>query len=286
MTVAVVTDSTAYLPEGFAERRRVRVVPLHVLVDGRSLRDGVDMGAAELADDLRAHRQVTTSRATPVEFAAVYRELLRDGAEEIVSVHLSSDLSGTWDAAWFAAEEIGSDRVHVIDSRSTGMGLGFAVLVAADAAGAGATGDEVARVAGQTAARTRTFFCLDTLEYLRRGGRIGTAAAFLGTALAVRPLLHVDDGRIVPLEKVRTSARALTRLVDHVAEAAGSGETGVAVHHLDAPERAVELAARIEERVPGCRACLISELGAVVGAHTGPGVLGAVVLPGGPDGAS
>ncbi|MBB5920433.1 DegV family protein with EDD domain [Actinoalloteichus hoggarensis] len=279
------TDSTAYLPEGFAERRGVRVVPLHVLVDGRSLRDGVDMGAAELAADLRAHRQVTTSRATPVEFAAVYRELLRDGAKEIVSIHLSSELSGTWDAAWFAAEEVGSDRVQVIDSRSTGMGLGFAVLVAADAARSGATGGEVARVAERTAARTRTFFCLDTLEHLRRGGRIGTAAAFVGTALAVRPLLHVDDGRIVPLEKVRTSTRALSRLVDHVAEAAGPGQTGVAVHHLDAPERAVELAARIEERVPGCRACLISELGAVVGAHTGPGVLGAVVLPGGPDGA-
>ncbi|AOS62464.1 DegV family protein [Actinoalloteichus hymeniacidonis] len=283
MTVAIVTDSTAHLPEGFAERYRVRVVPLHVLVDGRSRRDCVDVGPKELAADLRAHRLVTTSRPTPSEFAAVYRELLRDGAEMIVSVHLSADLSGTWDAAWFAAEELGSDRIKVIDSRSTGMGLGYAVLSAAIAAGSGADGHEAARIAEETALRTRAFFCLDTLEYLRRGGRIGTAAAFLGTALAVRPLLHVDDGGIVPLEKVRTSARALTRLVDHVVETAGSGDVGVAVHHLDAPERAVELASRIEERVPGCRACLISELGAVIGAHTGPGVLGAVVLPGGPD---
>jgi DegV family protein with EDD domain len=125
------------------------------------------------------------------------------------------------------------------------------------------------------------FFCVETLDHLRRGGRIGAAAALVGTALAVKPLLHVDDGRIVPLEKVRTMGRAIARLVDLAASAAGSGPVGLAVHHLAAPERAAELATMLDDRVPGSTGCLISEVGAVIGAHTGPGVLGVVVLPGG-----
>ncbi|MFD5831839.1 DegV family protein, partial [Lentzea sp. NPDC060358] len=126
-------------------------------------------------------------------------------------------------------------------------------------------------------------FCLETLDHLRRGGRIGTAAALVGTALAVKPLLHMEDGRIVPLEKVRTMSRAVGRLVDLAAAAAGDGPVGLAVHHLAAPERAAELATRLDERLPGSTGCVISEVGAVIGAHTGPGVLGVVVLPGGPD---
>ncbi|MER5262890.1 DegV family protein [Actinosynnema sp. NPDC002837] len=278
MSTTIVTDSTAYLPEGFAERHGVRVVPLHVAVDGRSRLDGVDFGPAELAAALGEHRRVTTSRPTPGELAEVYRSALAEGAEEIVSVHLSRDLSGTWEAARLAAEEVDPSRIRVVDSRATGMGLGFAAL-AACAAGGDAECAEAAAVAA--AARVRMFFCVETLDHLRRGGRIGAAAALVGTALAVKPLLHVDDGRIVPLEKVRTMGRAIGRLVDLAASAAGSGPVGLAVHHLAAPERAAELATLLDERVPGSTGCLISEVGAVIGAHTGPGVLGVVVLPGG-----
>ncbi|MFJ6674393.1 DegV family protein [Actinosynnema sp. NPDC091369] len=278
MSTTIVTDSTAYLPEGFAERHGVRVVPLHVAVDGRSRLDGVDFGPAELAAALGEHRRVTTSRPTPGELAEVYRSVLADGAEEIVSVHLSRDLSGTWEAARLAAEEVDPARIRVVDSRATGMGLGFAAL-AASAAGGDARCAEEAAVAA--AGRVRMFFCVETLDHLRRGGRIGAAAALVGTALAVKPLLHVDDGRIVPLEKVRTMGRAVARLVDLAASAAGSGPVGLAVHHLAAPERAAELATLLDERVPGSTGCLISEVGAVIGAHTGPGVLGVVVLPGG-----
>lgn len=278
MSTTIVTDSTAYLPEGFAERHGVRVVPLHVAVDGRSRLDGVDFGPAELAAALGEHRRVTTSRPTPGELAEVYRSALAEGAEAIVSVHLSRDLSGTWEAARLAAEEVDPSRIRVVDSRATGMGLGFAAL-AACAAGGGAEGAEAA--AADAAARVKMFFCVETLDHLRRGGRIGAAAAFVGTALAVKPLLHVDDGRIVPLEKVRTMGRAIGRLVDLAASAAGSGPVGLAVHHLAAPERAAELATLLDERVPGSTGCLISEVGAVIGAHTGPGVLGVVVLPGG-----
>ncbi|HEX3788246.1 MAG TPA: DegV family protein [Pseudonocardiaceae bacterium] len=278
--VAVVTDSTAYLPEGFAERSSVRVVPLHVLVEEDGGLDGVDFGPVELAAALAEHRPVTTSRPTPAELANAYREALT-GADAVVSVHLSRDLSGTWEAARLAAEEVGADRVRVVDSRSTAMGLGFAVLAAAQAAAAGAGAAEVERIVTDTASRTRTLFCLQTIEYLRRGGRVGPAAALLGTALAVKPLLHVSGGKIVPLEKVRTTSRAVTRLVELAVEVAGEGPVGLAVHHLGAPERAAELANRLEERLPKAAGCLVSEVGAAVGAHTGVGVLGVVVLPGG-----
>ena len=278
MSTTIVTDSTAYLPEGFAERHGVRVVPLHVAVDGRSRLDGVDFGPAELAAALGEHRRVTTSRPTPGELADVYRSVLAEGVESIVSVHLSRDLSGTWEAARLAAEEVDPSRIRVVDSRATGMGLGFAVLAACAAEGDAASVEEAAVAA---ASRVRMFFCVETLDHLRRGGRIGAAAALVGTALAVKPLLHVDDGRIVPLEKVRTMGRAIGRMVDLAASAAGSGPVGLAVHHLDAPERAAELATKLDERVPGSTGCLISEVGAVIGAHTGPGVLGVVVLPGG-----
>jgi DegV family protein with EDD domain len=281
MPVVVVTDSTAHLPEGFAVRHAVRVVPLHVVMDDEVGLDGIDIGPVQLATALSQRRLVTTSRPSPHEFAKVFQAEFDAGASAVVSVHLSRHLSGTWDSARLAAEEIGPDRVRVVDSRTTGMGLGFAALRAAAAAASGASAEEVEAAAVDAAALTKTFFMVETLEYLRRGGRIGAAAALVGTALAVKPVLHVADGRIVPLEKVRTTSRALARLVDLAADAAGSGRVELAVHHLAAPERASELATRLEERLPRSAGCVVSELGAVIGAHTGPGVLGVVVLPNG-----
>jgi DegV family protein with EDD domain len=275
--VAVVTDSTAHLPEGFAARHAVHVLPLHVLVDDVAGLDGVDIGPAELAKAFSERRTVTTSRLVPGELAEQYRSLLDGGADSVVSVHLSRELSGTWESARAAAEEVGRDRVRVVDSRTTAMGLGFAVLAAARAAASGADGAEVEAAAAAAAERTMTFFVPETLEHLRRGGRIGAAAALLGTALAVKPVLHVEGGRIVPLEKVRTMGRAVARLVELAADAAGSGQAQLAVHHLAAPERAAELATKLDERVAGSSGCVVSELGAVIGAHTGPGVLGVVV---------
>jgi DegV family protein with EDD domain len=196
-----------------------------------------------------------------------------------VSVHLSRELSGTWEAARMAAEEVGSDRVRVVDSRAACMGLGYAVLAAADAADAGGDGAAVEAAAADVATRCRVFFSVDTLDRLRRGGRIGAAAALLGTALAVKPLLHVVQGRIVPLEKVRTTAKAAQRLVDLAVRAAGDGPVDLAVHHLGAAQRAEEVAARLRERVPAVARLLVSEVGAVIGAHVGLGVLGVVVVP-------
>ncbi|TCP54852.1 DegV family protein with EDD domain [Tamaricihabitans halophyticus] len=279
MPVAVVTDSTAYLPEGFATRHGVRVVPLHVLMDGTTGLDGVEVGAAELAKALADKRRVTTSRPTPDELAEVFAAELAAGASAVVSVHISRLLSGTWEAACQAAERVDPARVRVVDSRTTGMGLGFAVLSAARAAGAGATPSAVEAAATDTAAGTATYFAVETLDYLRRGGRIGAAAALLGTALAVKPVLHVSEGEIVPLEKVRTMNRAVARLAELATAAAGDREVRTAVHHIAASERAAALANRLDEALPRSPGCVVTELGAVIGAHTGPGVLGVVVVP-------
>jgi DegV family protein with EDD domain len=278
--VAVVTDSTAYLPKGVAEDQGIRVVALEVRIGDRVGREGIDIDAAELSAALAdRHLDVQTSRPTPAEFVACYRAAFEGGADEVVSVHLSRELSGTWDTARLAAEEVGPERVHVVDSRSTGMGLGFAVLAAAEAAQVGAPGVEVAAAAEAVAARCRLFFSVETLDRLRRGGRIGAAAALVGTALAVKPLLHVAQGRIVPLEKVRTTARAAQRLVELAVRAAGDGPVDLAVHHLAAATRADDVAARLRERLPHVARLLVSEVGAVIGAHVGPGLLGVVVVP-------
>ena len=274
--VAVVTDSTASLPASVVPAG-LRVVPLMVQLGSRTGADAVDIFADDIADALRARLAVSTSRPTPAAFEAVYRAALDAGAERVVSVHLSAELSGTWDSARLAAQEFDYGQVRVVDSRSTGMGLGFAVLAAARAAAAGASAGQVQDAAVATVDRTSCFFYLDTLEYLRQGGRIGAAQAMLGTALSMKPLLHVRDGKILPLEKVRTSAKAIARLIARSMEAAGAGPVDIAVQHFAAPERVDEISDALRERLPALRQLVTSEVAAAVGAHTGPGTVGVVV---------
>lgn len=281
MSVAVVTDSTAYLPDSYATRYGIDVVPLTVVIDGVDGCDGVDVDAEALTAALKAKSKVTTSMATPEVMGKAYEKALDGGADAVVSVHLSSELSGTVDAARTAARTIcadrGADVVHVVDSHTTVMGLGFAAIAAAEAGAGGLSASDVVSVAESTASRSRTFFVVETLDYLRRGGRIGAATALFGTALAMKPLLHISGGKIKPLEKVRTMSRALSRLVELAADEAGDEPVDLAVHHLAAPERAELLADRLRERIPSASECVVSELGAVIGAHTGPGVVGVVV---------
>lgn len=277
--VVLVTDSTAYLPAGLSDELGVTVVPLHVVVNGREGTEGVDVSPADVAAALAERKgTVSTSRPAPEAFAATYRRLLNEGATGIVSVHLSSELSGTWDAARLAATECDPAVVRVVDSRTTAMGLGFAVMAAAEAARSGAAVDDVERLAEATVDRTTTLFYVDTLEYLRRGGRIGAAQKWLGTALAVKPILHVVAGRIVPLEKVRTAGKGLARLEELAVGAAGEADVDVAVQHLAAEERAGALADNLRARLPGLHRLYESEVGAVVGAHAGPGLIGVVVV--------
>jgi DegV family protein with EDD domain len=280
VSVAVVTDSTAYLPSELTEGYGIHVVPLYVVLPGRSGREGLDVSPDDVARALKVRGQtVSTSRPTPGDFVAAYRAALDAGADGIVSIHLSGELSSTSDAARLAASQIGEHLVTVVDSRSAAMGCGFAVLAAARSAAAGADAADVAESARRTAHETTTFFVVDTLEHLRRGGRIGAAAAVLGSALSVKPVLHVKDGRVVPLEKVRTGGRAMTRLVQRSVETAGEGPVSVAVHHLAAPERAERLAEELRARLPALRELHVSELGAAIGAHVGPGSVGVVIAP-------
>lgn len=276
--VAIVTDSTAYLPAGVAERLGISVVPLQVSIGERTGTDGVDIAPADVTAALRDHLPVRTSRPTPADFAGAYQAALAGGARHVVSIHLSAALSGTWESAVLAAQDFGYGTVRVVDSRSTAMALGFSVIAAAQSASDGGSAAQVQQAAVSTVDRTRTYFYVDTLEYLRRGGRIGAAAAFVATSLSVKPLLHMLDGQIVALEKVRTSAKALARLVQLTAEAASGGPADVAVHHLSAPERAAAIAAQVRAAIPRLGVLHTSELGAVVGAHLGPGVLGTVVV--------
>jgi DegV family protein with EDD domain len=276
--VAVVTDSTAYLPADLVERYRLAVVPLQVVVGGRSLAEGVEVSSDEVAAALREWRPVTTSRPSPQTFVDTYRAL---GVPEVVSVHLSADLSGTVDAARAAARQVADDgvKVVVVDSRSLGMGLGLTARAAAQAAEQGADADEAARVARRLALDVAIWLYVDTLEYLRRGGRINAAAAMVGSALSVKPLLHLADGRLEPVERVRTASRALARLEELAVRGAGGDPVDVAVQHLAAPDRAQEMAERLQRRLPELRSLHVGEVGAVVGAHVGPGMLGVVVAP-------
>jgi len=279
VTVAVVTDSTACLPPADLERYGIRVVPLRVTLGSRTaVDDGVDVTPSDVTWALREKYAVSTSRPSPAEFAAAYRELLASGADNVVSVHLSAALSGTWESAALAAQDFPHGAVRVVDSRSTAMALGYAVLAAATRAAAGASAAEVQGAATDVVDRTRTMFSVDTLEYLRRGGRIGTAAALLATSLSVKPLLQLVEGHIVPLDKVRTTSRATARLVELTAQAAGTGPADIAVHHLAAPERAEALLESLRAAIPELGECRVAELGAVIGAHLGPGVLGTVVV--------
>ncbi|PRW64490.1 DegV family protein [Actinopolyspora mortivallis] len=286
MTTAVVTDSAAGLPPERAESHGVRVVPLHARVDDHPAGDGRILATDELTAALEQGRRVSTAGATVPELTRVYREALDSGADSVLSVHLSGRLSGTCDAARVAAREVDPVRIHVLDSRSVAMGLGFAVLAAAERAFSGATVSEVSGAAERAASRAAVLFSVRTLEYLRRGGRIGSAAALVGTALSVRPLLRVRDGAIEAVEKVRTTNRALNRLLElAVATAGAQPGVAVAVQHLAAPRRANELASSLVRRLPSCSDCVVSEIDPTVGAHIGPGALGVVVLPGGWHGA-
>jgi len=278
MTVRVVTDSTAYVPADVAQASGLCVVPLSVTLSGRAGREGLDVTPADVARALADRRgTVTTSRPAPADFTAAYQRLLDEGATGVVSVHLSAHLSGTHESAVLAAKEFG-DRVVVVDSATAGMACGFVVLAAAELAEAGGDLASVSEAATLAAGRTITLFYVDTLEFLRRGGRISAASALVGTALSVKPILHVVGGGVVLREKVRTAAKALARLADIAAEAAGESDVDIAVQHLEAHDRARSLHDELSRRLAGrVRRSYLSEVGAVVAAHTGPGVIGVAV---------
>ena len=282
MPVVVVTDSTASLPPEVAAEHGIVVVPLQVVI-GADVHDEGSAGATPelVAAALKEFRPVSTSRPTPAALLAVYEEQAALGATEIVSVHLSSDMSGTFESAQLAARDA-SVPIVLVDSRQVGVATGYAALSAAAVAASGGSAAEAAAAAAARAERSSSLFYVDTLEYLRRGGRIGAAAALFGGALAVKPLLQISDGKVASLERVRTSGRALARLEELAVQAAGDAPADVCVAHLASSDRAAQLTEHLTERLADNlegREVWCGELGAVLGAHVGPGMLAVCVAP-------
>jgi DegV family protein with EDD domain len=279
MTVAIVTDSSACLDPADAEREHITVVPLKVTIGEQTYAEGADLTCGMVAQALQAKETVTTSRPTPEEFVETYERLAEEGADAIVSIHLSSKISGTVDSALLAAKRV-SVPVRVVDSTTVGLAVGFAAGRAArarDAGGAASSISAAARAAGEA---STTLMYVNTLEYLRRGGRVGAVGAVIGGALAVKPILAMANGEAKVIEKVRTSGRALNRLEALVVAACMKADNGydIGVQHLaadDIAERVATALARAlgRERVP------VDEISAVLGAHSGPGTVLVAVAP-------
>jgi DegV family protein with EDD domain len=282
-SVAVVTDSTSSLPADFIEREGIHVVPLYVVFGGdRTVPETDITDYAAFFEELRAAENLpTTSQPSVGDFVSVYEPLLADGAE-VVSIHISAGISGTTEAARQAAESLerdgkGGERVRVIDSTTAAGALGLLAIAAARAVRRGASAEETEAVVGEARQELKMWFALDTLEFLRRGGRIGAARAWIGSTMKIKPILTLES-EMTPVERVRTSGRMLERMVDYARQRHESGADAWAVQHINAPDQAAELARRCRE-VFECDPVLVSEIGPVLSAHTGPGLLGVGSLP-------
>jgi fatty acid kinase fatty acid binding subunit len=274
---AVVCDTTGYLPADLLAEKSIGTISLYVSIDGEQQRESEIGDYGQFFERLRASEAgATTSQPSVGDFLASYEPLLDEG-REIVSVHISSGISGTCEAANQArerliAEDKGGERIHVFDSRSAAGGMGLCALGAAAAAAAGGDGEAAVARAEQTREELRMWFAVDTLEYLRRGGRIGGAAAWIGSALKIKPILTLEE-EITPVERVRTRARSIERLRDYARERHDSGLDGWVVQHIQDQETADALIEDCYE-IFGCEPAFASEVGAVLGAHVGPGLLG------------
>ncbi|MFI6998894.1 DegV family protein [Nocardia sp. NPDC050175] len=278
MAVVVVTDSSASLPAELAAELDIAVVPLHVLIGDRAIREGVDPVDIDYASDT-----VTTSAASPGELRAVYEQAwVLSGGDGVVAVHISRQLSGTWEAGRQAVRDMdAADRVRLVDSLGAGLATGLPVLAAARRARAGAPLDVVYDTAVAASSRARTFILVNRTEQLRRGGRLSSAAAFFGSELVTKPLLQIVEGRLELREKVRTRSKAFAKLVAAAVDAAGEDGAAVAVQHLGAEEAAQTVASQLRDLIPGIHELIVAEFGPALGVHLGVGAVGVLVLPGG-----
>jgi DegV family protein with EDD domain len=279
-SVAVVTDTCHYLPRQLVAARGIHEVSLYVHWDSREDRESALPDFDAYYDHLRTAKQLpTTSQPSIGDFLAVYERLLEQG-QDVVSIHLSGAISGTFSSAEQAREQLlgrGGERIQVIDSQSACGGQGLVVLAAHAAAARGASADEVVAHAREARGALTMWFAVDTLEYLRRGGRIGAAQAYLGSALKIKPILTLE-AEITPIERVRTSGRAFERMVDYLRTRCDDGADAWVVQHIQAPGEAARLVERGRELF-GTDPCFVSEVGPVIGTHVGPGLLGVGGIP-------
>ncbi len=279
--VAIVTDTTHYLPADLVAENEIHQVSLYVHWQDRDDRE-VDLPDFDgYYEHLRTAPDLpTTSQPSVGDFLAVYEPLL-DAGHDIVSIHLSAGISGTYDSALAAKanlDEQGREgRIEVVDSSTACGGLGLVALAAAAGARAGEDVEAVVRRAKAARERLNLWFCIDTLEFLRRGGRIGAASAWLGTTLRIKPILKVED-QITPVERVRTSKRAFERLVDYLRSGHEGGADAWVVQHIQSPDQAERLAERGRE-IFGSEPLFVAEIGPVIGTHVGPGLIGCGGIP-------
>jgi len=279
-SVAVVTDTCHYLPRQLVAARGIHEVSLYVHWDGGEDREAALPDFDAYYQHLRTAKQLpTTSQPSIGDFLAVYEPLLEQG-HEIVSLHLSGAISGTFASAQQAREQLlgrGGERIHVLDTQSACGGEGLVVLAANAAAARGASAEEVLAHTREARAALQMWFAVDTLEYLRRGGRIGAAQAWLGSALKIKPILTLE-AEITPVERVRTSGRAFERMVEYLKTRQADGADAWVVQHIQAPDEAARLVERGRELF-GTDPCFVSEIGPVIGTHVGPGLLGVGGIP-------
>lgn len=280
--VAIVTDSTAYIPKPLCQEYGVHVVPNVVNWAGKSYRDGVDIGAVEFFERLKVDPVApTTSVASLGEMKEIYAAAA-SSAEAVIGIHLSAKLSNTFKVAQEAAALVPGANIRVVDSETTSMAMGYIVLEAARAAAAGQGVEQVAQLVAGAVPRTGVVLTVETLKYLQRGGRIGAAAAFAAGVLDLKPLLEVRDGIIHPLERVRSRKKAMARLVEIVCERlAGKSAIRLATLHAAAEAEAAELLAAAKERLGGAVVeTVMTDVSPTVATHTGPGTIGLAYLEG------
>ncbi len=278
--VALVTDSTAYVPQNLVEKYHIRVAPQTLVWGEETFRDGVDITPREFYQRLATAKVLPTStQPQVVAFVNIFRELIEQGYD-VLTVVISSKLSGTYQAATQAKEELGNAPIEIVDSHTTAMELGFHVLAAARAAEEGATLAECKAVAEKAQEHTGVILTVNTLEFLHRGGRIGGASRWFGTALRIKPVLEVRDGLVQPLEKIRTRRKALARVVEIVVERAGGhAPVRLAGLHANAEEDARWLLEQASRQLDPVEA-LVSDVSPVVGTHVGPGTVALAYMAG------
>lgn len=276
MSVGIVTDSTCYLPSETITELGIEVVPLQVISNGVAFNEVGGITVDEVADALRSGKSVTTSRPNPEVFVAAFEKLHSAGHESIVSAHLSSELSGTYESAVLASRKV-DFQVDVVDSRGIAMMLGFAVQAGAKLANSGGRHADVLDLIQRKCTGASIIFYVDSLEFLEKGGRITAMQAKMGASMNLKPLLHMINGKVEQQELVRSSEKSIARMIEIVAAAARI-KSEIAIHHVEAFESANLVAQQLKD-LTGIVTISVTSAGAVVGTHVGPGALAVVVSP-------
>jgi len=275
--ITIVTDSTCDLPIELIQKYNISVVPLYVRFGEKVYREGIDITGNEFYQRLKGTISPSTSQPSPQDFITVYQELNQDD-NSIISIHISSKLSGTVQSAIMAKNELNLEKIEIIDSLQTSISLGMIVLEAAKLCQGQKSKNEIINSISKLIHEIRTIFTVDTLEYLQKGGRIGKAQAFLGSILDIKPILGIQEGEVIPLAKVRGRKKMFSEVIEKIKEDIGTKKINVGLVHANSQELGLKLKDLMYEHFQ-IKECIFSQIGAVIGTHTGPGTLGVGYYP-------